>query len=244
MNATCVVVIRTTEAGLNTRNRMNTTIHSSPPSMADLVRAISEEAAQPREIAPTFVVMKVPRPHWIIRLLIFSAVILTSLLAMMLYGLTLHVQGLMSDIRAQEYRRANPLLSPLPSAERLLNPTAFAIDSAIRISEGGRLHTARAQALVTVGRHAEAIDTFATASQLNDAPLADADRVALSEALHAVGRSEEAQVILLGVDFSKLNADQRARGNDTLGRLAMGRWHLERERLTTPSAQKSVPHAE
>jgi hypothetical protein len=49
---------------------------------------------------------------------------------------------------------------------------------------------------------------------------------------------------LLGVDFSKLNADQRARGNDTLGRLAMGRWHIERERLTTPSAQKSVPHAE
>ena len=218
--------------------------------MEDLVRAISQEATQPQEIAPTFVVMKVPRPHWIIRLLIFSAVILISLLATMLYGLTLHVQGLMSDIRAQEYRRANPLLSPLPSAERLLNPTTFAIDSAIRVSEGGRLHAARAQALVTVGRHAEAIDTFVSASQLNDSPLADADRVALGEAMHAVGRLEEAQEILLGVDFSKLNADQRARGNDTLGRLAMGRWQIERERLTTPSAhsahstQKPVLHAE
>ena len=212
--------------------------------MADLVRAISEEVVQPPELAPAFVVMKVPRPHWLVRLLIFSAVILISLLAMMLYGLTLHVQGLMSDIRTQEYRRANPLLSPLPSAERLLNPTTFAIDSAIRVSEGGRLHAARAQAFVGVNRHAEAIDAFATASRLNDAPLADADRVALSEALHAVGRSEEAHTMLLGIDFSKLNADQRARGHDTLGRLTMSRWQIERERLTSPSAHKSVQKIE
>ena len=205
--------------------------------MADLVRAISEEAAHSPELAPTFVVMKVPRPHWIIRLLIISIVSLIVLLAAMLYGLTSHVQGLMADIRTQEYLRANPLLAPLPTTERLLNPTTFAIECAIRVADGGRLHAARAHALVAAGRYAEAIEGFATASNLNDAPLPDTDRVALGEALFAVGRTDEARALLLGVNFSQLEADQRARGNDTLGRLAMAQWQAERQRLS----MKPVP---
>lgn len=209
--------------------------------MAELVRAISDEAAQPPELSPAFVVMKVPRPHWIIRLLFITIVSFIVLLAVMLYGLTNHVQGLMSDIRAQEHLRANPLLAPLPPTERLLNPTTFAIECAIRVADGGRLHAARAQALVTVGRYAEAIEGFATASHLNDAPLTDIDRVALGEALFAVGRSDEARTLLLGINFSQLDVDQRARGNDTLGRLAMAQWQAERKRLIA-KPESSTPN--
>lgn len=209
--------------------------------MAELVRAISDEAAQPPELSPAFVVMKVPRPHWIIRLLFITIVSFIVLLAVMLYGLTNHVQGLMSDIRTQEHLRANPLLAPLPPTERLLNPTTFAIECAIRVADGGRLHAARAQALVTVGRYAEAIEGFATASHLNDAPLTDIDRVALGEALFAVGRSDEARTLLLGINFSQLDVDQRARGNDTLGRLAMAQWQAERKRLIA-KPESSTPN--
>ena len=79
---------------------MNTAAGSQAPTMAELVRAISEEAAFPVEPSP--VVMHLPKPHPIGRLLVISTVGLIIVMATLLLVLTRHVQGLMSDIRQRE----------------------------------------------------------------------------------------------------------------------------------------------
>ncbi len=214
---------------------MNTAARSQPPSLAELVRAISEEVPVPAVPAP--MVMQMPRPHPLSRLLLITAVMLCALLATMLYGLTHHVQNLMADIRLQEAERANPALAPLPSTERLLDPSIFAMDCAARPAEVGRLHAARAHALVAAQRPLEAIDGFALASQWNDAPLAAVDRVALGEALLATGRADEARTLLLGIDMTDLSDDLRARSNDVLGRVVMAQRQAERLRPLAPVAQ-------
>ncbi len=208
---------------------MDSAVGSQPPSMADLVRAISEEAAAP--LAPAPQVMHLPRPHPLARLLVLGAVGLIIALAALLVVLTRHVQGLMSDIRAHEEMLANPPLPPLPTTERLLDAATFAIELAAQPTQHARLYSARARALVAAGRAAEAIDSFAIAAQLSDAPLAPADRVALAEALFTSGRADEARTMLLGIDPIRLGEAERARGNELLVRLTMAGLQAERQRL-------------
>jgi len=208
---------------------MNTAAPSQPPSMADLVRAISEEAKVPTGLIP--VVMHLPRPHLLGRLLVIGTVVLIMVMAALLVVLTRHVQGLMADIRHREELLANPPLPPLPVSGRLLDSATFAIELASRPGQRGRLHAARAHALVDAGRAQEAIDGFAIASRLNDAPLAAADRIALSDALLATGRADEARVLLLGIDPTRLEDGQRAHSNDLLVRVAMAQWQVQQQRL-------------
>jgi hypothetical protein len=197
--------------------------------MAELVRAISEEAKVPTGLVP--VVMHLPKPHPLGRLLVIGIVGLIIVMAALLVVLTRHVQGLMADIRHREELLANPPLPPLPASERLLDPATFAIELASRPDQHGRLHAARAHVLVDAGRAPEAIDEFAIASRLNDAPLAPVDRIALSDALLAIGHVDDARVLLLGVDQSRLDVVQRARSNDLLVRVAMAQWHVQHQRL-------------
>lgn len=197
--------------------------------MAELVRAISEEAKVPTGLVP--VVMHLPRPHPLGRLLVIGIVVLIVVMAALLAVLTRHVQGLMADIRQREELLANPPLPPLPASARLVDPSTFAIELASRPDQHGRLHAARAHALVDAGRAQEAIDGFAIASRLNDAPLSPADRIALSDALLAIGRADDARVLLLGIDQTRLDDGQRARSNDLLVRVVMVQWHAQQHRL-------------
>lgn len=202
--------------------------------MANLVRAITEEAVAPVPLVP--VVMHLPRPHPIGRLLVISVVGLIMIMASVLMVLTRHVQGLMDDIRQREELLAHPPLPPLPSSGRLLDPATFAIELATRPDQSGRLHAARASALVDARRPLEAIDGFAIASRLNDAPLAAGERVALGEALLAIGRADDARALLLGIDPTQLDESQRARNNDVLVRVAMAQWQQQQQRLLLPKA--------
>jgi hypothetical protein len=203
--------------------------------MAELVRAISEEAAFPVEPSP--VVMHLPKPHPIGRLLVISTVGLIIVMATLLLVLTRHVQGLMSDIREREELLAHPPLPPLPSSERLLDPSTFAIELATRPDQSGRLYAGRAHALVDAGRALEAIDGFTVASRLSDAPLAPTDRVALGEAMLVTGRVDEARTLLFSIDPTQLDEAQRARSNDILVRVAMAQWQAQQQRLRVPKAQ-------
>lgn len=208
---------------------MNTAAASQPPpSIADLVRTITEEAQAIPE--PTHAVMHLPRPHPVARMLVISAVLLIAGMAGILVVLTRHVQGLMVDIRVQEELRANPPLPPLPVAERLLDPATFAIECAARPAETGRLHAARAHVLVERGRPLEAIESFATAARLTDRPLAPVDQLALGEAYFVSGELDTARSLLLAIDVTRLDDAGRARANDVLGRLTMAQWHVERRR--------------
>ncbi|HEX3134471.1 MAG TPA: hypothetical protein VHX44_12910 [Planctomycetota bacterium] len=198
---------------------MNTAARTQAPSMAELVRAISEEVAVPAEPSPVF--MHLPKPHPIGRLLVLSTVGLIIIMATLLLVLTRHVQGLMADICEREELLAHPPLPALPSSVRLLDPSTFAIELATHPDQSARLHAARAHALVDGGRASEAIEGFAVACRLNDAPLAPADRVALGDALLATGRVDEARTLLLGIDPTQLDEPQRARSNDLLVRVAM-----------------------
>lgn len=200
--------------------------------MAELVRAISEEAPAP--VAPASVVLRLPRPRPLARILVLTAVILCALLAAMLFGLTRHVQGLMADIRQQEDQRANPVPPPLPAPERLLDEAAFAIACAARPADIGRLHMGRAHALVA-GHPAEAIAEFALAARLNDTPLLAADRIALGEALLAIGRTAEARTMLLSIDATRLDQELLALGNDALGRVVMAERRAERQHPVVPA---------
>jgi hypothetical protein len=211
---------------------MNTAAASQPPpSIAELVRTITEEAQAIPE--PTHVVMHLPRPHLVARVLVITVVFMIAGMASLLLVLTSHVQGLMADIRVQEELRANPPLPPLPAAERLLDPATFAIECAARPAEAGRLHAARAQVLVGAGRAQEAIEGFAIATRLNDRPLAPADQLALGEAYYLSGQLEVARALLLAIDVTRLDESGRARANDCLGRLTMAQWRAERRRLAT-----------
>lgn len=214
---------------------MNTAARTQAPSMAELVRAISEEAAFPDEPSP--VVMHLPKPHPIGRLLVLSTVGLIIVMATLLLVLTRHVQGLMNDIREREELLANPPLPPMPTSERLLDPSLFAIELATHPDQRGRLHAARAHALVDVGRAPEAIEGFSLATHLRDAPLTPADRVALGDALLTTGRVDEARTLLLGIDPRQLDETQRARSNDILVRAAMAQWQAQQQRLRQPAAR-------
>lgn len=197
------------------------------------MRAISEEIPAP---VPATTVVHLPRPHPLARFLILAGVMLCGTMAVLLFGLTRHVQGLMADIRLHQEQLANPPLPALPAPDRLLDETAFAIACASRPAELGRLHLARAHALVSARRAEEAIAAFALARRLNDTPLLAGDRIALGEALLADGQTDEARVMLLSVDVTRLDDDQRARGNDALGRVVMAQRDAERRRpVTTPA---------
>jgi predicted Zn-dependent protease len=133
----------------------------------------------------------------------------------------------MVDIREQEELRANPPLPPLPSAERLLDPTTFAIECAARPAETGRLYAARAHLLVSHGRPLEAIEGFALASRLTDKPLSPVDQLSLGEAYFVSGQLDMSRRILLAIDVTRLDDAGRARANDVLGRLTMSKWQSE-----------------
>ncbi len=208
---------------------MNTAAPSQPPSMEELVRAISEEATAPSGLVPVF--MHLPRPRPLGRVLVIGTVLMIVVMAALLMVLTRHVQGLMADIRQREALLANPPLPPLPASARLLDSSTFAIELASRPDHQGRLHAARAQALVEAGRPLEAIEGFAIASRLSDAPLAAADRIALSDALLATGRADDARALLLGIDPTRLDEAQRVRSNDILVRVAMAQWGVQQQRL-------------
>ena len=212
---------------------MNTVTPSQPPSMAELVRAISEEARVPSGLVP--VTMHLPRPRPLGRALVIATVVLIVLMAALLMVLTRHVHGLMTDIRHREHLLANPPSPTMPTNGRLLEASTFAIDLASRPQHAGLLHAARAHALIDAGRPQEAIEAFATASRLNDAPLVVLDRIALSEALLATGQADAARSLLLGIDATRLDDTQRAYSNDILVRVAMVQWKAQQQRLKQTS---------
>lgn len=208
---------------------MDTAAGAQPPSMAELVRAISEEAAAP--VVPAPQVVQLPRPRLFGRLLVLAAVGLIIAMAALLVLLTRHVQGLMSDIRTREELLANPPLPPLPADERLLDGTTFAIELAAQPAQHARLHAARAHALLGVGRATEAIEGFAIAATVSDAPLAPVDRVALGEALFATGEVDAARATLLTIEPGHLGVADQARCNDLLVRLTMAGLQAERQQM-------------
>lgn len=218
------------------------TAPAGQPSVAELVRAISEEAVAPAAPAPA--VIQLPRPHPFARVLVLGIVGLILVLATLLVVLMRHVQDLLGDIRTREELLANPPLPPLPANERLLDAATFAIELAGQPTRHARLHAARAHALVDAGRAAEAIEGFALAARLGDAPLAPGDRVALGAALMAAGRAAEARTVLIGIDPTRLGVTERERCHELLARLTLDGLREERRRprgSTPGAAAPTVP---
>jgi hypothetical protein len=198
------------------------------PSLDDLVQAISEEARAP--MAPPPVVLHLPRPHPLVRVLVLSGVSLIAVLGFLLVLLTGHVQSLVTDIRMREARLANPPLPALPADERLLDPSTFAIELAAHPAHRPRLFAARARALAVSGRPAEALAAFADAQRLNETPLDAPDQVVVAEALLATGRSEEARQVLLRLAPERLEPAMLTRTQAVLLVAESHRWHLLRAR--------------
>jgi hypothetical protein len=198
------------------------------PSVGDLVRAISEEAAAPPPA--TSPSRPPPRANPLGRVLVLGGVLLIALLGATLATCLSHVHGILDDIRLHQERLAHPPPPPMPSTERLLDGAAFSAALAARPGQAARLHAARGEALLRAGRSEEAIAGFAAATLAKDGTLEVGDQVVLAEALLATGRHDEARALVMGLDFTVLDPDQRSTANAVLMRAVMAERQRERRR--------------
>ena len=184
---------------------MSSTSDPPPKSVDALVQAISEETA-----APSVVVLLLPRPHPLSRLLAVMVVVLLVGLAWLSWTLIGGIGVLGGIIREhQQMIEALPTPAALPAAAELLDDAVFADILHRRPDDAARLHAGRGQALAAVGRWEEAITSFTTARKVSLVPLPAVDRIAHADALLHAGWYRQARTAIEALPFATLAPAER-----------------------------------
>ena len=210
---------------------MDKSLSVKPPSVGELVRAISQEAKAKLPQPPMAMVLQIPTPHPLSRLLVILSVtligVLTALLVLMMY----HVTGLVSQIRLSQELRANPPVPPLPTAEALLDDNIFSIALLRNPKEAMRLYCARGETLLKKGDAHGAISCYNEANVRLDNDLPASSRIELSRAYFQIGKLENALGEVRALDFAHLSATELEAANDVLSRVLFAQQQRENRRV-------------
>jgi hypothetical protein len=197
-----------------------------PPSVGELVRAISEEAMMRPVSVPMATVLHLPKPHPLSRLLVVLSVLLIGIL----------VNGLVSQIRLDQDLRKNPPLPSLPAADALRDEHIFSLALLHYPGDAMRLYCARAEALLQHGDAIAAIACYKEANVRLDNDLPASGRIELSRALMQIGQFDHATRELRALNFEVLSATDLATANDMLSRVLFAQQVRDR-RAVAPSAK-------
>jgi hypothetical protein len=182
-----------------------------------MVAILSSQDATRHGDKPVPVPVGMPRPAWWLRLLLLMAVTVLGLFAVF----TVFAARILGDVERLtlvQHQPPVPTIHPaLPGPALLLDPRTFATALERQPDEAGHLYLARAELLVREGRRAEAVDAFAAAAATTTG-LPQGQRLAWAELLVGLDRHDEAHAVLMGLDASRLDADQRALTADLAGR--------------------------
>lgn len=209
-----------------------------PPSVGELVRAISEEAMMKPADASIGMVLHLPKPHPLSRLLVILSVLLIGILAALLVFMTHHVNGLVSQIRIDQDLRKNPPLPPLPTADALMDDNIFSIALLHYPGDAMRLYCARAEALLQRGDAIAAIACYKEANVRLDNDLPASGRIELSRALMQIGQFDHATRELRILNFEVLSATDLATANDMLSRVLFAKQLRDRRGVAQSSMIK------
>ena len=209
-----------------------------PPSVGEIVRAISEEAMMKPAIVPMAAVLYLPKPHPLSRLLVVLSVLLIGILAVLLVFMTHHVNGLVSQIRLDQELRNNPPLPPLPTADALVDDNIFSFALLHYPNDAMRLYCARAEALLQRGDAIAAIACYKEANVRLDNDLPASGRIELSRALMLTGQFDLAKRELRTLNFEMLSATDLATANDMLSRVLFAQQLRDRRTVAQSSMSK------
>jgi tetratricopeptide (TPR) repeat protein len=210
---------------------MDKSLSVKPPSVGELVRAISQEAKAKLPQPPMAMVLQIPTPHPLSRLLVIMAVALIAILAVLLLLMMYHVNGLMSQIRIDQELRANPPMPPLPTAEELLDDNIFSIALLRNPKEAMRLYCARGETLLRKGDAHAAISCYDEANVRLDNDLPASSRIELSRAYFQIGKFENALSEVRALDFAHLSPLELESANDVLSRVLFAQQQRENRRV-------------
>jgi hypothetical protein len=209
-----------------------------PPSVGEIVRAISEEAMMKPVIAPMTTVLHLPKPHPLSRLLVVLSVLLIGILAVLLVLMTHHVNGLVNQIRVDQDLRNNPTLPPLPTADALVDDKIFALALMHYPKDAMRLYCARAETLMQRGDATAAIACYKEANVRLDNDLPASGRIELSRALMLTGQFDHATRELRTLNFELLSATDLATANDLLSRVLFAQQSRDRRTVAQSAMVK------
>jgi hypothetical protein len=213
------------------------------PGMGTLINALSVDTAIGMRPVPAVSLVGMPRPRVFARLLAAVTVAMIAGLATLMLVLAHAVSGLLSDIRTHEKHIDAPLALALPPVDQLVEDGTFALIVNQFPSETTALYAARAHGLAAAGRYDAAIASFDHARHMAMSALPIAEQVAEADALLHAARHQDAMHLLLGLDFTAMEAGVRGQAVELIGRC-----HLEdraAERIdhggATPSTTRSSP---
>ncbi len=209
-----------------------------PPSVGEIVRAISEEAMMKPAIVPMTAALYLPKPHPLSRLLVVLSVLLIGILAVLLVFMTHHVNGLVSQIRIDQETKNNPPLPPLPTADALVDDKIFTFALLHYPKDAMRLYCARAEVLLQRGDAYAAIACFKEANVRLDNDLPASGRIELSRALLQTGQFDQAKRELRTLNCEMLSATDLATANDMLSRVLFAQQVRDRRSVAQSSINK------
>ncbi len=183
-------------------------IASTQPSVDDLLGRLQDDHAKLSALRAG-VVHGVPRPAFIVQLLLLASVLLIAAFTVgiaLLGLLSVRLTAQIRDHRAAEVAAAHAL----PSGEALRDPQVLAAALRQQPAAAARIHAARGAALLAAGDPRGALAAFAEARERSVVPPSPALQLAEIQALIAVGQIAQARTRLLACDLAPWPATERA----------------------------------
>jgi hypothetical protein len=183
-----------------------------------LVQALSIETRPKLPDVPERLVMHMPKPHPLVRLLGVMSVAMVGALAGLLLWLAWSVHDLTAGIKIHEEEASRPPVVLLPEKVELLDVRAFAGILARRPADAAVLSAARGRALAETGAWDESLAAFAAARRQALIGISMHDVIVEADALWHRARYQEAQTALLQLGIGALDVADRGAAIELLGR--------------------------
>jgi hypothetical protein len=210
---------------------------SQPPSVAALVKAISEDALAQTAVPTNSPVVGVAlaKPQPITRVLVITAMILIVIFSFLMLRMFTHVGELLSELRAKQERDYFPVVGPMPPSVELRDAQLFSAHLKARPQDALLLYAARVQAFHALGEWDMVLRTAEEAHAATTKTLPFHERIYYADALVQRERLVEAQAQLNSIPFHQLSAESAAMAHDVLSRLVIAEQRQDARRRTSTS---------